>query len=146
MLKREITYKNVDGDTITDTFYFNISQTELIELEVENKNGLTELIKQIVATDNRKELVALLKKIVLLSVGKRSEDGKRFIKNDEIREEFSQMNAFDVLFMEMAINEGKASEFIKGALPSEMPEDLNKSISEAAGAATGITPPTPPVQ
>lgn len=119
MLKREITYQDFNGDTVTDTFYFNLTRTELVELEVSYDGGLEGALKRITETQNAKEIIAEFKKIVLLAYGERSSDGKRFIKNNEIREEFSQTAAYDALFMELATDDGAAATFIQGIMPVE---------------------------
>jgi hypothetical protein len=127
MLKRDITYEDFNGDTITESFYFNLTRTEVIELEVGYEGGLEAALKRIVAAENREQLVREFKKIVLLSYGVKSEDGKRFIKNDKLREEFSQTAAFDMLFMDLATNDDSAATFVKGILPKDMAREVEKA-------------------
>jgi hypothetical protein len=126
MLKRDITYEDYDGEKITETFYFNLTKSEIIELEVAYDGGLQAAMLRIVKTNDRKNLVAEFKRIILLSYGKKSEDGKRFIKNDELREEFSQTAAFDALFMELATNDDAAAAFLKGVVPKEFSQEMDK--------------------
>lgn len=135
MLKRNITYQDFNGETVKETFYFNLTKTELIELELSYEGGLEKTIQRIIKAENLKEIVVEIKKIVLLCYGLKSEDGKRFIKSDEIRDAFSQSAAFDALFMELATNDEAASNFIMGALPN----DLTKGLKQVETA-----PPLPP--
>lgn len=118
MLKREIAYEDFDGNKVTDTFYFNLNRTELIEMEVGYEGGLQAALKRIIESKDNKNLISEFKKIILQSYGMKSEDGKRFIKNDSLREDFMQTAAFDALFMDLATNDGSAADFIKGILPS----------------------------
>lgn len=136
MLKRAITYEDFNGNTVTDTFYFNISKTEIIELEVSYEGGLEAMLKKIVETEDRQGLIHEFKKIILLAYGEKSEDGKRFIKNNELREAFSQTAAFDALFIELATNEDAAATFIKGCLPVD--------VANAVPAKNVQLPPVPP--
>ena len=46
-----------------------------------------------------------------------SDDGKRFIKNEQLREEFSQTEAYSDLFMELASDADAASAFVNGIIP-----------------------------
>lgn len=138
MLKKDITYENFNGETLTETFYFNLTKPELVELEVEFKDGFSELLKNIVETQDAKILVREFKRIILLSYGVRSEDGKRFIKNDELREEFSQTGAYDALFMEFVMDADKGADFIKGILP--------KDLASAVEAANVELPAVPEVE
>jgi len=138
MLKRDITYEDFNGQQVTETFYFNLSKTELIELEASYEGGLEASIKRIIDSDDVKNLIKEFKRIVLLSYGIRSEDGKRFIKNDQIREEFTQTAAYDALFMELATDENAADRFIKGIIPRDMGQTV-----VTAPTHTHQLPPTP---
>jgi len=120
MLKRNITYEDFNGETVTDTYYFNLSKTEIVELEFEYEAGLEQALQRIIETKDHKALIAEFKKIVLLAYGVKSEDGKRFIKNDELREEFSQTAAYDALFMELATDANAAGDFVTGIIPKDM--------------------------
>jgi hypothetical protein len=139
MLKREITYEDFNGEKATDTFYFNLTKTEIITLEVSYEGGLEAALKRIVATNDSKNLIAEFKRIILLAYGVKSEDGKRFIKNDQLREEFSQTAAYDALFMELATNDEAAAVFIKGIIPKDMEKEVAKSESSVLPL-----PPSPP--
>lgn len=128
MLKRQITYTDFNDETVTDTFYFNISKNELIELEVEYAGGFSALIERIIETTDPKRLVDEFKRLILLAYGVKSDDGKRFIKSDELRAEFETHAAYQTLFTEMATVEGAAEAFFKGVLPADMttPQDQDK--------------------
>jgi hypothetical protein len=138
MLKKEITYENFDGEETTDTFYFNVSKPEIIELELDVDGGFGKMMERIVEANNTKLLVKEFKRIILLAYGVKSEDGKRFIKSDELREEFSQTAAYSELFMQLALDADAAAEFIKGILP----KDLSDTIEEVKPAA--VESPQPP--
>jgi len=120
MFKRDVTYEDFNGKEVTETFYFNLSKRELIQLEVEYKGGIQETLQRIIDTEDNKTLVAEFQRIVILAYGVKSDDGRRFIKNDELREEFSQTAAYDSLFMELATNSDSASVFINGIIPKDI--------------------------
>lgn len=135
MLKREIKYEDFDGVEQVDTVYFNLTKSELIEMEVSYENGLEAAIKRITETQDRAGLIAEFKKIILAAYGVKSEDGKRFIKTPELREEFTQSLAYDSLFMELATNDDAAADFIKGIMPREVAAQISTLENET---------PTPP--
>ena len=135
MLKRDITYEDFNGETVTDTLYFNLTRTELIELEVSYDGGLEATISRIIKAEDMRALISEFKKLVLLSYGERSADGKRFVKNDEIREAFSQTAAYDALFMELATDDTAAAQFVSGIIPTGM--------AQAAATETVSLPPPP---
>jgi hypothetical protein len=124
MLKREITYEDYDGEMVTHTYYFNLTRTEILELELEHKTGLEESIRQIIKAEDVKSLIKEFQRIILMSYG--IKDGNRFVKSDEVREEFKQTAAYDQLFMELATDENAAAEFIKGVVPRGVAEEIAK--------------------
>lgn len=120
MLKRNITYVDFNDRTITETFYFNLSKPELIEMVNGDGDQLLDHIQRIVAAQNFAALLTEFKKLILLSYGEKSEDGKRFVKNDAIREAFSQTAAYQSLYMELCTSDEAAALFFNGILPADM--------------------------
>jgi hypothetical protein len=136
MLKRSISYKDFNDVDCVDIFYFNISKPELIELEVKYEHGLTSMIQRIIEQKDHKELIKLFKELVLLAHGQKSPDGKRFIKSDQLREEFSQTAAYNALFVELATNDEAAANFLKGALPTDMVGEIDKALDSKSKVST----------
>lgn len=130
MLKRNITYTDFNGDEVSEIFYFNLTKSELVKLEVHYNDGLEGAIRRIIKTEDRKALIEEFQRIILLAYGEKSDDGKRFVKNDTIRDAFSQHAAFDTLFIELATNEQAAADFIKGVLPSDMQSEMDRGSSQ----------------
>lgn len=142
MLKRPITYTDFNDETQTETFYFNLSKIELIEMEVEYDGGFINVMKNIIEAGNEKRIIKEFKRLILSAYGQRSEDGKRFIKNDEIREEFSQHAAYQALFMELATDDLKAAEFIMGVFPSDMIDDMELNPKQVVDQAKQLVTDT----
>lgn len=139
MLKRSITFEDYNGDTVTETHYFNLSKAELVELEFSSDSGFGATLDAIIEAKDNKSLVAEFKKLVLLAYGQKSPDGKRFIKSDEMREEFQQTAAYSALFMELATDDKAAADFVNGIIPKDMVEQISqvtnkpKTTAEIAG-------------
>ena len=64
MLKKEITYTDFNGDTRTDTLYFNMTQTELAELDIETGGVLKEKLTRMIANQDAAGLAAFFKAIL----------------------------------------------------------------------------------
>jgi hypothetical protein len=120
MLKRPITYTDFDDNEITEVFYFHLSKAEIVELEVSYEDSMEAALKRIIASNDRAKLVAEFKKLILQAYGVKSADGKRFIKNEQDRQEFAQTAAYDALFMELATDANAAAIFVKGILPKDI--------------------------
>jgi hypothetical protein len=141
VLKRNITYEDGDGKTVTETFYFNLTARELSKfLGGDESENLDDAIKKMQGLEFS-ELVKKFDELILSAYGIRSEDNKRFIKSDELKEKFSDSFAYDALFMELAINDNAASEFFMGVIPKELKADFAK----AQETVREIQPPTPPM-
>ena len=117
MLKKTITYTDYNGTTRKEDFYFNLTQAEVTGLEVSVEGGLVEQINRIVAAQNGKVIIETFKDIILRAYGEKSPDGRRFIKNQEVRDAFAQTEAYSNLFMELATDAKAASEFVNGIVP-----------------------------
>ena len=126
MLKKTVTYEDFNGDSVTEDHFFHLSKAELVELELSHKGGLSEALQRIVDAEDGKAIITEFKNIVLGSYGKRSVDGKRFIKNAQLREEFESSEAYSTIFMELVTDTDAAIEFINGVIPSGMVEEAAK--------------------
>lgn len=147
MLKKTITYEDFNGDTVSEDFFFHLSKAELVELEMSHKDGLSEALQRIVAAEDNKAIVAEFKNIILTAYGKRSDDGRRFIKNQELRDEFQSTEAYSTLFMELVTETDKAIEFINGIIPAGMADEGAKvTESEEKPAIAAVPEETPEPQ
>lgn len=138
MLKKTITYEDFNGETVSEDFYFHLSRAELVELEMSYDGGLSETLKRIVAAENAKEIIAEFKNILLSSYGQKSSDGRRFIKNQTLRDEFESTEAYSVLFMELVTNTEAAIEFINGIVPAGLAEEAAEVVRTDKPALTSV--------
>ena len=130
MLKKTIEYTDYNGVDREEDFYFNLSKAELMEWEMGTTGGLAEMIQKIVQTQDAPAIIAIFKDLILKSYGEKSADGKRFIKSDELREAFSQTEAYSNLYMELATDADKASAFIEGIVPVDIDTQKAKKMLE----------------
>lgn len=130
MLKKTMTYTDYNGNQVTDDFYFNLTKAELIELEISTDKaaGLEATINKLQEELNGAEIMALFKKIIRKAIGKKSVDGKRFIKNDEIADEFMQTEAYSDLFMDICTDAKKAAEFFNAIVPQSEEQQRQASV------------------
>lgn len=136
MLKKTITFNDLDGNPLTEDFFFHLSQHELAEMELSIEGGLAKRLRMIIGSNNRKEILDTFKSIVLASVGERSEDGRRFIKTDKYAAEFSQTEAFSKLFMELLTDPKASAEFMR----SVVPDSVAKNLPPTFGNISDIVP------
>ena len=131
MLKKTITYEDYNGVSRTEDFFFNLSKAELVEMEFGENGSFVDYIDKITKEQNNHKLIQLWKDIVLKAYGEKSDDGKRFIKNDEVRDSFSQTEAYSELFMELAGDAEKAAAFINGILPKDIAQQAKQTLAKS---------------
>ena len=120
MLKKTITYTDFSGNERTEDFYFNLTKAEIMEMEMGTTGGMAEMIQRIVAAQDAPAIIKIFKDLILKAYRQKCPDGKRFIKNDEIREEFVSTEAYSQLFMELATDADAAAKFVNGIMPADM--------------------------
>ena len=126
MLKKHVKYQGFDGEIIEEDLYFNLTRMDAIELSARYESkDLAAYMDEIV---NKKDIVSLyrvLKDIVLLAYGVKSEDGKRFIKNETVKKEFEESLTFAQLIEDLHETESALSEFVTGITSQIRGMDLN---------------------
>lgn len=127
MLEKKIKFTDFLGNEREETWYFNLSDAELTEWELSTAGGLTKKIEQISETQDVPKLIELYKDVILKTVGKLDADGRRFRKNDEIRQEFQETGAYSELYMELATQEGAGAAFINGLVSDKLREALKEN-------------------
>lgn len=132
MLKKTFTYTDYNGNERTEDKYFNLTQAEIMEMEMSVDGGLSEMIQRIVSAQDSPSIIKVFKELILKSYGEKSPDGKRFIKSDELSTEFSQTEAYSLLFTELATDADKAAEFVNGIIPAGIDSDKAAKLPKSA--------------
>lgn len=132
MITKEITYTDYNGQERTEKYQFNFTKAELTEMELSVNGGLSAMMERIKETDDRPELMRIFKELILKAYGVKSADGKRFVKSDELRTEFSQTEAYSELYMELVTNTESAITFFNGLIPNDIKADVDKVVQMPA--------------
>ena len=127
MYKKVIKYEDFNGTQREETFYFNLSKAELMEMELSTKAGVEEMIRVLIATKDNATIVKTFKDLILKSYGIKSEDGTRFIKTQQLRDEFEQSNAYSEFFIELLSNPDEQVRFINGVVSGVNMPEMNES-------------------
>jgi hypothetical protein len=129
MLKKAIKYTDYNGVEREDTYYFNLSKAEIMEMELSTVGGFAEMIEKVVAAQDTPTIVAIFKDLILKAYGEKAPDGKGFMKLDEdgrpLSRKFSQTEAYSTLFMELATDAEAAAAFINGIVPADVAQEAN---------------------
>lgn len=117
MLAKKIKYKDFNNQEVTGTFYFNLTQAEIMELELEF--GLSTLMERVSASSNPQDIYFAFKALIMKAYGKRSSDGYDFEKSEQISRRFIVTEAFSSLILEL-MEEGKAADFVNALVPKDL--------------------------
>lgn len=132
MIKKTIKYVDFNDEEVEEDFYFHLSKAELVELEMSHEGGLSEALQRIIKSNDQKQIMAEFKNLILTAYGRRSENGKGFTKNQQLRDEFAGTEAYSALFMELITDTDAAVVFINGLLPADLQAEAQRIAAEEA--------------
>lgn len=128
MYVKKIKYTDYDGNEREEKFYFNLNKAELLKLQHSVNGGYQSYLKRLTETQNEAEIMDIYTKFVNLTYGVKSIDGKRFIKNQEVLDEFIQSEAYSEFFTELISSQKAQLEFIKGIMPDALLADVKREL------------------
>lgn len=141
MIVKRIKYTDYDGNEREEDFRFNLSESELMKMEFDTEGGMEALINKIIDEKDSKKIGELFDKIILMSYGEKSADGKRFVKSPELSKAFSETEAYNVLYMELLTDEKAAAAFVNGLVPTKIANEMQAKQGQPAR----LNIPAPPI-
>lgn len=133
MLKETITYTDFDGNPRTEDLYFHLSPAEMTQLQFSVPGGMKNKLEEAMQKQDGPAMMEFFVKIVKMSYGIKSGDGRKFEKSEEIYNDFSQTNAYVEFFMKLVTDQNFSKNFIDRVFP-----DMNKYIKSADGSAAPV--------
>lgn len=126
MLKKTVSYTNFNDEEVTEDHYFHLSKAELVEMELSMEGGLSKHLQNLVESGDGGTIMKTFKTLLLDAYGKKSADGRSFIKTQEIKDEFASSEVYSQIFMELATNADAAAEFVNGIIPAGLDAEVEK--------------------
>lgn len=130
MQKLTIQFENFDGETVSEDLYFHLNIKELQAME-EWPVPLTKRIADLTNTQDGKKAFELMRDIIEAAYGERSEDGKRFVKSEEVLKNFTQGLAYDEVIIKFIDGSMDLAKFIEGLLPKKVFELAKKNAKDS---------------
>lgn len=124
---KDITYENLDGQEVTETHYFNLTEAEAVEMNFSRQGGIEDYVKRIVEAESHGELIELFKDLILKTYGYR--DGQEFVKDEAFTRKFVQTGAYSSLFIELATVTDSAIAFFRDVVPKKMRGRVDETLS-----------------
>lgn len=129
MIKKTVTYKDLNGKERTETFYFHYFESEIMDMEMSEEGGLAERIQRIIDAKDQASLLKVIKKFVIDAYGVKSDDGRRFNKSQEVKDAFVECPAYSKIYMELLTNDELAAEFVNKVIPEDMASQLAEIVA-----------------
>lgn len=144
MFTKEYKYPNFLGDEVTDKFRFNISEFEMLDLVRDDPDFSVARLSALVKEPDAAKMIDIIRKLLVVSYGVLSEDGKHFRKSDEIATEFVQSAAYNAILNEFLTSEDPKllTDFMYGVFPAKFQSELKNKVSEAQANGTIVSFPT----
>lgn len=119
-----VKYEDYNGVEREEQIMFNLTESELVAMQNSVHGGMKERLERITKSPDGPTIMMEFKKILEISYGVKSDDGRRFIKSPELFLEFSQTEAYNKFFMDICTNSQKAAAFVQGIMPKEISSEL----------------------
>ena len=130
MLQKKIKFTDYDGNVREETFYFGLNKAEVTMMQLRRTGGLDKKLERVAEKQDVPFIMETFRSLILDSYGEKSEDGRRFIKSEELKRDFEQTEAFSELFMELCTDAKAAANFVAGIMPSDIGDEVRKSFKE----------------
>lgn len=135
MLVRKITFEDYDGNKRTEDHFFNLNKAEVIKwLTTSGDYTLDKVLERLSTERNGKKIMEIFEELIHLSYGRKSLDGRKFEKSEEIWNDFYQTEAYSVLFTELVTDAKKAADFVNKIIPKDLATEVEKIIAENPNA------------
>ena len=108
MLHKKVTYTNYNGEVVNEDVYFNLTSMELVKMEAKYEMSVPDKIKEVVEANDFRGIIALFEDLLLTAYGVKSEDGRRFIKDEQATKEFGDSIAYAEIFEQIILKIGRA--------------------------------------
>ena len=119
MHNETITYNDLNGVQRTEDFYFDLSKPEIVKMQASAKGGYDVQLRSIAADMNGAKIMEFFENFITKSYGEKSEDGRRFMKSEEISRSFMETPAYEVLFEKLVTNDKYAADFVNAVMRSK---------------------------
>lgn len=130
MLKKTFKFVDYEGNEREEEHYFSLNKSEIIKwITTTGDYSLDRLLERLTKERNGKEIIRIFEDLIRQSYGVKSLDGRKFIKNQQVWEDFYQTEAYSKLFMELVTDAKKAAAFVNAIIPKDIASEVEKEMS-----------------
>ena len=130
MIKKTVKYEDFNGVERSEDLYFNLTKTELHNMNFKHYGTYAEQLQGIVDSKDIRLVTELFTEIITKAYGVKSEDGRNFRKSQELVDDFVSSAAYDALMNELLNDESAAAALFIGALPKDLQAEVQKEMTK----------------
>ncbi len=116
MVKKTIHYTDLNNVERYEVFQFHLSKPEIVKMQTSVKGGYDAQLKGIANDLNGALIMEFFEDLIKRSYGVKSEDGRRFMKGEEISRSFMESPAYEALFEELVTDDKAAADFVNALM------------------------------
>jgi hypothetical protein len=132
MVPKDITFTDVDGETVTEKYYFSVDEEDAADLEVIHQAIATgdpdTHLRKIFSGENTRALLDLWRELLMVAVAKR--EGKLLVKDPEVKRHFRYGGAYKKLFSEIVASEDAGAAFFMEILPGHVVQQAKEQVAQ----------------
>lgn len=121
-VKRTISFKNLDGQDVSEDWYFSLDEADAAELDLAHRKDLAEYLADIDKNKNTKEMLNVWRALLFASVGKR--DGNLLVKDETTLRQFKFGGAYKQMFAELVESPDAGAEFFVSIMPDKVQKQV----------------------
>jgi len=137
MISKTIKYVDYNGVEKEQTYWFNMSRADLMDLETSDEEGWTNKVRKLIAEQRGREAYKIIEQFIKDSYGVKTPDGG-FDKDPKYLKEFRNSEAYSELIWGFVENPDAFASFIEGIVGSVKKSvdmiDIDKEIEKRAKA------------
>lgn len=131
MYKKTIQFTDYNDVERKEEHYFHLNKAEVIKwLTMNGDYTLDKVLERLSMERNGKKIMEIFEDLIHRSYGRKSLDGRKFEKTEEIWNDFYQTEAYSVLFTELVTDAKKAADFVNQIIPRDLANEVEKIIKE----------------
>lgn len=131
MYKKTIEFTDYNDIVRKEDHYFHLNKAEVIKwLTTSGDYTLDKVLERLSTERNGKKIMEIFEDLIHRSYGRKSLDGRKFEKTEEIWNDFYQTEAYSVLFTELVTDAKKAADFVNRIIPKDLADEVEKIIKE----------------
>lgn len=122
--KESITFENLDGEQVTEEWYFSLAESDLAELPIMRDGNHEQILNEIIQNKKAGDWLDILKMVIFASVGRREDN--LLIKDEETRRQFEYGGAYREFFSTLIAQNDAGYGFFRSTLPARLSKKLDE--------------------